>query len=212
MSALHILLGCGGHARVLREAARLRGLALRGYVAPAKAAAAGTLDYLGTDTEYLSGSEVHSLQDILLNGLGSTADTTLRKGVFEKYKARGFCFASLIHPSAVLPEEIELGEGVQIMAGAVLQPGVRIGYNSIVNTGATIDHDTVIGNHAHVAPGVTCCGGVTIGDGAHIGCGATLIQGVRVGARAVVGAGAVVIQDVPAGARVMGVPAREKKA
>ena len=145
---------------------------------------------------------------LLVNGLGSTRDTTHRRRLFDSFIARGYGFAGIVHPSAVLSTTVLLSEGIQIMAGAVVQPGTTLGENVIVNTRASVDHDCVIEAHVHVAPGATLSGGVTVRAGAHIGTGATVIEGITIGSQAVVGAGAVVLRDVPPDATVVGNPGR----
>lgn len=145
----------------------------------------------------------------LANGVGSVRSTAARRGVFLRFSMRGYRFVTVVHPAAVVATNAELGEGVQLMAGAIVQPGVRIGRDAIVNTGATVDHDCRIGDHVHIAPGATLSGDVEIGEGTHVGAGATVIQGVRIGASCVVGAGALVLRNVADGATVVGVPARE---
>ena len=42
------------------------------------------------------------------------------------FRGKGFKFATVIHPSAIVGSDVAWGEGVQIMASAVLRPGVRI--------------------------------------------------------------------------------------
>jgi sugar O-acyltransferase (sialic acid O-acetyltransferase NeuD family) len=132
------------------------------------------------------------------------------QAVFEKFKGKGFTFATIVHPSAVVASDVALGEGAQIMAGAIIQPGSRIGMNTIVNTKASVDHDCLIGDHVHLSPGVTLSGDVRIYNGVHIGTGATVIQGITIGANSLVGAGSVVIADVPSEIRVLGAPARKR--
>lgn len=144
----------------------------------------------------------------LVNGIGSVGDTSLRTIIFNKFKNLGYSFRSVIHPRAIVAENCDFGEGVQVMAGTVINTGTKIAADTIVNTGAVIDHDGNIGSHVHIAPGVTISGGVQVGDGSHIGTGATIIQGVTIGERALVGAGAVVIRDVAAGCKAVGVPAK----
>ena len=145
-------------------------------------------------------------QILLVNGLGSVKTMTARQHIFEKYKARGYMFASVIWGYDA--DVINHGEGVQVITGAIIQVGVYIGDNTIINTGAIIDHDCIIGKHCHIAPGVTVSGGVTVGDSVHIGTGATVIQNIKIGRGATVGAGAVVVNDVPEDAVVVGVPAK----
>lgn len=152
--------------------------------------------------------DVSRQEVILVNALGSTSNLTLRKSIFEKFKAKGFEFFTVVHSSAIIARDALLMEGTQIMAGAILQPSCRIGVNSIINTKASVDHDCVIGHHVHVAPGVTLSGGVSIGDEAHIGTGAVIIQNMTIGSGSLVGAGSVVVKDVPPGMVVKGVPAK----
>ncbi len=128
----------------------------------------------------------------LVNGLGGMVSTASRQALFEKFKKSGYCFASIVHPSAIIGQEVALSEGAQIMAGVIIQPGTTIGVNSIVNTGVSIDHDCRVGQHVHVAPGVTLCGGVVIEDGAFIGSAAVITPGTIVKKGSFIKAGALV--------------------
>ena len=208
MDALPIIvLGAGGHAKVLIDALLLGRATVLGVVAPesGRQVIAG-LPALGGD-EVVASYGARAVR--LVNGVGSVARPARRREIYERFKSQGYVFQSVIHPSAIIARDVELGEGTQVMAGAVIQAGSRIGANSIINTRASVDHDCHIGAHVHVAPGVTLCGGVCIEEGAHLGSGSTVVQGVSIGSGCLVGAGSVVINDVPSGAAVAGVPARE---
>lgn len=204
-----VILGAGGHARVLIDILLKNGVTIVGAtdVNPELAGASRfSVRIIGDDSvlrEHPPGS-VH-----LVNALGLSISTQNRLQLFEKYKELGYFFASAIHPSVILGSDVILGEGVQMMAGAVIQPGAQIGANTIINTNASVDHDCKIGNHVHVAPGVTLSGGVHVGDGSHIGTGAKVIQNITIGSSVLVGAGAVVVKPVRDGAKILGVPARE---
>ena len=200
-----IVIGGGGHAKVLVSTLLLCGRRILGFVdlSPTAPPLLG-IKCLGSDAAVL----FHAPSDLqLVNGVGSAGSTARRQDVYDRFTREGYGFATVKHPSAIIAPEVEIEDGVQIMAGAVVQAGCRLGANVIVNTGAEVDHDCIIDSHAHIAPGVTICGAVDVGTGAHIGAGATLIQGIRIGAGSIVGAGALVIRDVPRGARVIGVPA-----
>jgi sugar O-acyltransferase (sialic acid O-acetyltransferase NeuD family) len=200
-----IVLGGGGHAKVLIESLQLLGRNVIGFTdLDARPPILG-VPCLGEDLKILS----YSPEEILLvNGLGSTADNAKRKQIYQAFTRKGYRFASIIHPSAIISPNVELGEGVQVMAGVVIQAGTSIGNNTIINTRASVDHDTKIGEHVHIAPGVVLSGGITIQDEAHLGTGAVVIQGLTIGKRSIVGAGAVVIKDVLEGTKVAGVPAK----
>lgn len=200
-----IVIGGGGHAKVLVSALLLCDRAVLGFVDL-------NLDlppllgvpHLGNDSVVFDHGSV-GVQ--LVNGIGSTGCTRNHQNVYDRFVQKGYSFTTVVHPSAVVAPDVKLEDGVQVMAGAVVQTGCRLGSNVIVNTGARIDHDCIIDSHAHVAPGVTLCGAVHVGGGAHIGAGATVIQGIQIGANSMVGAGAVVIRDVLQGGKVVGVPA-----
>jgi UDP-perosamine 4-acetyltransferase len=207
-----VLIGAGGHARVLIEVLRARREKIAGFVSndpQNDAGEMGELPHLCTDEELLAaGPEGIDL----VNGIGSTGKSDRRRRLFERFHEAGFRFATVMHPAAIMASDVVLGEGAQVMAGAVLQPGVVVGANAIVNTGALVDHDVRLGDHCHVAPGACVAGAVTIGEAAHVGAGSTVIQSVRVGDGALIAAGATVIRDVPAGIVVAGVPARAFRA
>jgi sugar O-acyltransferase (sialic acid O-acetyltransferase NeuD family) len=203
-----VILGGGGHARVVIDALRCAGHTIAGVIDP-KPEIASTLPrgvtWLGADLSKTKAGEVQ-----LALGVGSLDVGTKnpRPRLFQAAKSAGFEILSFRHPSAIIAADAQLGEGAQIMAGAILQPGVRLGANCIVNTGATLDHDCSIGDHVHIAPGVVLSGTVTVGDGSHLGTGAIVIQNIQIGAGAMISAGAVITRDVLANARIAPGPQR----
>jgi sugar O-acyltransferase (sialic acid O-acetyltransferase NeuD family) len=200
-----VLLGAGGHARVLAALARAAGYRILGVCDPTLAADAVSrwqdLDVLGDDSalDMLPPDRVS-----LMLGVGQMTTDNLRERLYSSWRARGYDFPPLVHPAAWVAPGVVLGDGVQVMAGAIIQPGCDIGDNCIINTRAGIDHDCCIGCNVHLAPGATLCGKVTVGDSAFIGAGATLIQGLCVGARAVVGAGVTLVRDLKPGMTILG--------
>ncbi|MDZ5456535.1 acetyltransferase [Azohydromonas lata] len=196
-----VLLGAGGHAKVVLSLVRAAGLALHGVCDPALArqgvAQWRGLPVLGGDEalDALAPSAV-----ALANGIGQLAQGTLRRDVYERLARRGFRFPALVHPQAWVDPSAVLADGVQVMAGAVVQADCRVGENTIVNTRASLDHDCLIGAHVHVAPGACLCGTVSVGDGAFVGAGATVLPNLTLGERAVVAAGATLARSLPADA------------
>jgi sugar O-acyltransferase (sialic acid O-acetyltransferase NeuD family) len=205
-----IIIGAGGHAKVLVDALKLLGAQILGI---------SEQDLARVNTELLGVPIICVDRDLeryppesvtLVNGIGSLKDIALRREVYTRFKRQGYTFSQVIHPTATISAAAALAEGVQVMAGAVIQAGATIGENTVVNTGTSVDHDCRIGSHVYLAPGVTLCGNVQIGDSVHVGSGTTIIPGIIVGPRCLIGAGTLVRKDVPAGATVMGVPGRIK--
>ena len=201
-----IILGGGGHAKVLISTLLLQHREILGYIDPVEGRGAVLgLSRLGDDNAVLK-YDPKELR--LVNGVGSISSPVLRKKLYEHFRDKGYCFESVVHPSSIVSSDVRLDDGAQIMAGAVVQPGSSMGANSIVNTGALIDHDCDIGAHVHIAPGAVLSGNVRIANEVHVGTGAVLIQGLVIGAKSIIGAGAVVVDDVPAGVTVVGIPGR----
>ena len=202
-----IVLGAGGHAKVLIDALRLTKRAVIGALTPDRQSCGKQIcgfPILGGDDQI----ERYSPEEIeLVNGIGSVADLEKRFQIFERFKRRGFHFSSIVHPSAVIAKGVFMGEGVQVMAGCVIQPDCKILENSICNTSVVVDHDCKIGAHCHLAPGVTLSGAVSVGDHTHIGTKAAVIQGITIGSNCSIAAGSVVVNDISSNTRVKGVPA-----
>lgn len=204
-----IIIGAGGHAKVLIEALRLSDVPILGFMnEEAKTDYPDPerpLKYLGNDASI---EKYPATKYCLVNGVGSTKVSQERQEIFDRFKALGYEFQTVIHPATVIASDVQLGEGSQIMAGVILQLGCRIGINTIINTRTSLDHDCVIGPHVHIAPGCVLSGSVSCGEGTHMGTGATTIQDIVIGRRVLVGAGSVIIKSIPDRSTVLGNPAR----
>lgn len=201
-----LLIGAGGHARVLVGILRQENVKILGVLD--KSPRGGdifNIPILGND----SAIQRYSCDAVeLVNGIGSVGLTALRTRVYEKFHVLGYFFRQVIHPTATIAVDVSLEEGVQVMAGAVVESGVVIGTNTIINTASSINHECQIGAHVHIAPGCTLSGNVLVGEGAHLGTGTIVIQGVKIGRGTIVGAGSLVLHDLPAHVLAYGHPAR----
>ena len=139
----------------------------------------------------------------------AVGNTETRKRLMERYKER--VQPVLIHPSAIVSESVEIGDGSVVMAGAVINPSTKIGKGVIVNTSSSIDHDCFVGDYCHVSVGAHMCGTVTVGDGSWVGAGATVINNCNICGGCTIGAGTVVIKSIDEPGTYVGVPARKSK-
>lgn len=205
-----IILGAGGHGRVVLDLLKSLGHEAAGFIDRNQVLWGQVIDgvpVIGGDDEILKKppGEIR-----LAMGLGGVGDNRPRMSLYEMFCARGYFFPCFFHPSSIVSGTASTGGASMVMAGAVIQAGCILGKNVIINTGALVDHDCRIGDHVHVAPGAVLSGGVTVGSGAHIGTGAVVIQNIHIGEDSVVAAGAVIVRDVSRGSVVMGVPGRER--
>jgi sugar O-acyltransferase (sialic acid O-acetyltransferase NeuD family) len=131
-----------------------------------------------------------------------------RRAFCDDVRARGFTFATVIHPSAIVARSATFGTGAFVGAGAIIGANGRIAADVIVNRGANLGHDAEIGPGATIGPGAVLAGCVTVGAGAVIGVGAVVADHLSVGRDAMVAAGAVVVKAVAERMLVAGSPAR----
>ena len=203
-----LIFGAGGHGQVVADIFRAR-------------RSAGLVDtvtaFLDDDPrrhgEVQAGSRVLGATALVATEphdgvVVAIGDNRTRARLFEFLTASGEVAAVAEHPRSIVAEDVVVGAGTMICAGAVINTGSAIGANTIVNTGATVDHHAAIGEHVHIGPGAHLGGEVRVGEGALIGIGAVVLPRLTVGAWSTVGAGAVVTCDVPPGVTVAGVPAR----
>lgn len=200
-----VIVGAGGHAKVVLEMLRAQGrYAAVGCVDPY----AKVTDVLGLPV--LGGDEVlpRLRAEGVAFGFVALGDNALRERVGASLRAAGFTLATIVHPSAVVLPSAALGEGVVVMARTVVGAASSVHDLVILNTGAIVEHDNRMGSAAHIAPGVALAGNVSVGERALVGVGAAVRPGIAIGADAIVGAGSAVVADVAAGEIVGGTPAR----
>jgi UDP-perosamine 4-acetyltransferase len=194
-----IVLGYGGHAAVVIDTLQCLGRSILGAVGPAPAEGVRPSSLLGVpvlgDDTALEQFPAGTVELVL--GVGGGNHPARRRVLFDSWRARGYPFASVIHPSAMVSSHATMGEGVQIMAGAVVQARATLGTNVLVNTRASIDHDCVVGNHTHIAPGVTLCGHVAVGESVLVGAGTVVTPACRIATNVRLRAGTVVTHDWP---------------
>lgn len=132
----------------------------------------------------------------------------IRENIQVRLEAAGASIPTLIHPNAVIGEQVDLASGTAVMAGVVVNCCTRIGKGCIINTGATIDHDNLIEDFIHISPGVHLAGTVKVGQGSWLGIGSAVSNNVNIIRGCKVGAGAVVVKDITETGTYVGVPAR----
>jgi sugar O-acyltransferase (sialic acid O-acetyltransferase NeuD family) len=201
-----ILLGGGGHAAVVAEAAIGAGWDALGYLddAPPLEGGAGPagLTRLGAIADLSSVVARHRAVAIH----AAVGEATLRRAWLDS--GAELTRATIIHRTAVISPSATIDEGVFIGPGAVINARARIDRGVIINTGAIIEHDCIIEPFCHVAPGAVLAGAVRVGAESLIGVRAAVGPGLTIGRRVTLGAGAVAVADIDDGCQAVGVPAR----
>jgi len=196
-----ILIGGGGHAAVVADAARKSGFEVLGFTDDDPAVTLPRISHLGSIDDVLSEHDFVGVPVILAMG-----PSALRDRLVLKLADRPL--ATVIHPNAVVSSDASVASGVFVGPGAIINARAHISAHAIVNSAAIVEHDCSVGIGAHAAPASTMGGGATLGDHALLGLGAVVLPGITIGTKAIVGASALVTRDVQAKESVAGIPAR----
>jgi sugar O-acyltransferase (sialic acid O-acetyltransferase NeuD family) len=198
-----LIIGASGHGKVVADIAlkmnRWQSVAFLDDDKNIKSSMG--LEVLDTSSEVAKYIEEY---DIFV-GIGNNVT---RQKVQENLDILGAEIPVLIHPTAVIGEQVEIENGSALMAGSIVNCCTLIGKGCIVNTGSTIDHDNVIGDFTHISPGVHLAGTVKVGVGSWIGIGSTISNNVDITDNCKIGAGAVVVKDITEPGVYVGVPVR----
>lgn len=208
-----VVIGGGGHARVLIEAALSRpgSWNVLGFVDPAPCA--DTVERLGVkrvgEDETKVATDPAFQKCLFAIGVGSVADAGARREIVNRCRLAPDQWATVIHAQAWVSPTAKLGPGVSILAGAAVNAGARIGVHSIVNTSAIVEYDVTVGDFTHVGPAAAIGARAEIGEGSYLGIGCRIRDRVKMGKNVRVGMGAVVLHSVSDGRIVIGVPAKD---
>lgn len=200
-----VIVGAGGHGRVVADALLASGRTVGGFVD----ADQGQWGQSMMGLPVLGGDAVLDAPEwrnhLLVNAIGANP---LREDIQRRLEAAGRVFTGARHPRATVSPFARLDDTVQIFANAVVQPGVIAGPGCIINSGAIVEHDCELGAFTHCAPGSVLCGGVKTGPRVHVGAAAVVRENITLGADVTVGAGAAVVRDHAGPGLLKGVPAR----
>lgn len=204
-----LILGAGGHAKVAIDILNYTGYKVVGVI---------------DDNATLHGEQilgvpivggVDKLKEQLEQGISSVfvaiGNNKVRMELGEKLHGQGFKLISAIHHSSIISDNVRIGGGSMVAAGAIINADSKIGKYTIINTGATVDHDCIISDGVHISPGANLAGNVSIGENAHIGIGSSVIQGITIANDSIIGAGSVVVRNIEDNVTVYGNPARVKR-
>lgn len=197
-----IIVGASGHGKVIADIARLNGYE--------------EIKFLDDDINktYNGKYEVIGITDDIDKyvdeydfsiGIG---DNKIREKIYLKIKGK---IPVLIHPRSIIGEDVEIKEGIVVMANAVINSGTYIGKCCIINTSSSVDHDCYINDFAHICPGTNIAGGVKIGKYCWLGIGSCIKQYLSICDNCLIGAGSVVIKNIMESGSYVGVPTKRIK-
>ncbi|ACG75615.1 pilin glycosylation protein [Anaeromyxobacter sp. K] len=187
-----LVMGAGGHGRVVADAGLCAGLQLVAFI-----------DDGATPGQSVMGAPVLTWAEVMERRAEfagapvalAIGDNVRRQHARDRLVSAGFQIATIVHPAATVARSAQVCEGAVVLARAVVNADAVVEAGAIVNTAAVVEHDCVLETFAHLSSSATLSGATRIGAGAVVGPGAVVVR-ARVGPAAVIAPGARVITDV----------------
>lgn len=202
-----VIIGAGGHAKVIADIIEKSGDEIVGFLDDNKEIGTTIINeykVIGDlNNRFTMAVTKENLEFIIAIG-----DNKKREEISHSPNLK---FYTAIHPSAQIGLDVEIQEGTVIMANACINSSAKIGKHCIINTGAIIEHDNIIEDYVHISPNATLGGTVKIGESTHVGIGSIVKNNITICKNCTIGAGAVVVKNILEEGTYVGVPARERK-
>jgi len=139
-----LILGAGGHGRVVKETAKAMGIFERIDFLDDNPDCEGAIG-LCSDNEKFAGAYSYAFP--------AFGDNELRMNWIELLKENCFTIPVLIHPTAFISPSSSVYPGTVVEAKAVVNTNSVIERGCIVSVGAIVDHDTFVGYGCNIACG-----------------------------------------------------------
>lgn len=123
-------------------------------------------------------------------------------------KSKGAEFVNIVHPTAIIGEFCQVGEGLLVTPRAKISPNVIIG-DFVTIFGSGVGHDAVIGDFSTISGNCSVNGHVVLGKKVFVASHACIAPSKKVGDDAFIGMGSMVISNIKPGYKVMGNPAKK---
>lgn len=145
-----------------------------------------------------------------VNGIGSPKSYRVKPDIIARVNAGPECWATIIHPTAVVSRHAKIGSGTVLLANVSVGAGAVIGSHCVVLQNTVVSHDSTVGDYTALATGVCVSGGCTIGENCYLGSNVSIREGVHIAPGALIGIGAVVVKNLRENCIAYGNPARER--
>lgn len=188
-----VLIGNGGHAR---EVMAQMGIKLDRFVDD---------QYVNEETFPISKLDPEKHVAMI-----AVADSKDRFEIVQRLP-KGIQFFNFIHPTALIMDNVEIGEGSFIGAYSILTTNIKIGKHAILNRGNHIGHDCIIGNYFSAMPGAIVSGNVHIGNRVYLGTNSSVIEKKYLLHDIKIGANSTVVKDIEEPGIYVGCPAKNIK-
>ena len=196
-----IILGAGGHALSVADAAWSAGWTVVGFYSPDGKGPASNVGPVSSSLDSLGISDT-----AFALGIGTNhSRETLAQDISKRFARAEI--VSVVHATAWVSSHASIYPGAVVLSHASVGPRSAVGRGALLNTGASLDHESSLGDYASLGPGARTGGNVSIGERTMIGIQAGILHGVSVGSDCVVGGHSFVNSDLDSSVVAWGTPA-----
>ncbi|MBD01344.1 MAG: hypothetical protein CL841_08500 [Crocinitomicaceae bacterium] len=128
-------------------------------------------------------------------GIGYNNVNQNRMVIYNRIKNLGYELETYIHPSAVVHENVSIGEGSMVLSNSVVEPYAKIGVNSFIWCNCTIAHHSEVKSHCWVASNTVLSGEAIIKDFSFVGVNCKIVNKVTVESLNIIGAGSLITKN-----------------
>lgn len=119
----------------------------------------------------------------MIIAVGFVEMNALRTRKYLEAGQKGYRFASYVHESVLMHDDVVIEENCMILDHVSIHPGSRIGRGTFVSSNVNIGHDCSVGEANWINSGVAIAGGCEIGAGCFFGVNSSTGHGLRIGVR-----------------------------
>lgn len=134
---------------------------------------------------------------------------SIKKRIAETIIQKGFEFFNIVHPSAIIEDNVQVGVGNFFGINSIVNNNAVIENHVIVNSGAIIEHDTKIESFSNISPGSVIGGRCLIEEAVFIGSNSTVRARCEILKNSIIGMGSNVLKNFGPNSLLYGNPAKE---
>ena len=120
-------------------------------------------------------------------------------------------YFTFIHPTAIIGNTVNIGEGSFIGANSIITTNVIIGKHALLNRANHIGHDTKIGMGLSMMPGAIIYGNCEVGDSVYLGTNSSIKEKIDICNNAIIGLNSGVVKNVNEPGVYVGTPSKKIK-
>ena len=142
-----LIIGSGGHGKVVKEIAEALGYENIAFLDDNNAEAIGKI----ADSKAF----VNQFQESFV-GIGNNK---FRGELLTRLEQEGFAIPVLIHPTAYISKSATIEKGTVVEPKAIVNANSKVGCGCIISVGSIVDHDVILEDCVHVNAGAICKAG-----------------------------------------------------